>query len=191
MELERAVAVGCAVFLGSRSAELDSDSVLGDYRLGDVAQDQSVGGRKPAGQRSRLLLFDRIVSGVGWLVVVRSPIFSSGDPYFRFRLDRVFQRMCGGLEGATRDCLAARTLVALLIAWNLLFMFQWGTHMIPVRGPISFQDMARAQFTTAPVELKDTLLKYLTHRKDMMNQIENIDVQQIREQQRREHPNLP
>jgi hypothetical protein len=87
--------------------------------------------------------------------------------------------------------ITARTLVALLIVWNLLFMFQWGTHMISVRGHISFKAMARAQFTTAPVRLKDTVLKYLTHRKTMMNQIENIDVQQIREQQLREHPNLP
>jgi hypothetical protein len=85
----------------------------------------------------------------------------------------------------------ARTMVALLIAWNLLFMFQWGTHMIPVRGHISFSAMAGAQVTTAPVRLKDTLLKYLTHREAMMNQIENIDVQQIHQQQRQERPNLP
>jgi hypothetical protein len=86
---------------------------------------------------------------------------------------------------------AARALVAFLIVWNLLFMFQWGSHLIPVRGHISFRDMARAQFTTAPVQLKNTLLKYLGHRKAMMNQIENIDVQQIRERERREHPNVP
>ena len=87
--------------------------------------------------------------------------------------------------------MTARTLVGLFIAWNLLFIFQWGAHLIPVRGPISFKEMARAQFTTAPVQLKSTLLSYLTHRKAMMNQIENIDIQQIREHERREHPHLP
>ena len=89
---------------------------------------------------------------------------------------------CAAVCGSPRAfALAARVLVALLIVWNLLFIFQWGSHMIPVRGHISFRGMARAQFTTAPVQLKNTLLKYLGHRRAMMNQIENVDIQQIRE----------
>ena len=110
---------------------------------------------------------------------------------FVFGLTAFFSGCAAVWKPQRAFAVAARTLVALLILWNLLFMFQWGTHMIPVRGHISFKAMARAQFTTAPVRLKDTLLKYLTHRNTMMNEIENIDVQQIREQQRREHPDLP
>jgi hypothetical protein len=112
-------------------------------------------------------------------------------PIFVFGLTALFSACAAAWNAPRAMAVGARTMVALLIAWNLLFMFQWGTHMISVRGHISFKEMARAQFTTAPVRLKDTLLKYLTHRNTMMNQIENIDVQQIREQQRQERPNLP
>jgi hypothetical protein len=79
-----------------------------------------------------------------------------------------------------------------------LFIFYWGRTRERRNGLqwlglglCSFQTMVRAQFTTSSVRLKDTLLKYPTHRNAMMNQIESIDVQQIREQERREHPNLP
>ena len=110
---------------------------------------------------------------------------------FVFSLTAFFSGCAAVWKAQRAFATSARTLVALLILWNLLFMFQWGTHMIPVRGHISFKDMARAQFTAAPVQLRNTLLKYLSHRRDMMNQIENIDIQQIREQQRRERPDLP
>jgi hypothetical protein len=123
-----------------------------------------------------------------------SRFFLSVTPIFVFGLAAFFSGCAVAWNAPRAMVISARTLVSLLIAWNLLFMFQWGTHMIPVRGQISFSDMARAQFTTAPVQMKNTLLKYLTHRKAMMNQIENIDIQQIREQQRQErleHPNVP
>ncbi len=78
-----------------------------------------------------------------------------------------------------------------------LFIFYWGRTRERRSGLqwlglglCSFQTMVRAQ-CTSPVRLKDALLKYPTHRNAMMNQIESIDVQQIREQERREHPYLP
>jgi len=142
---------------------------------------------------SALTYYYLIASYPAWdgLSSFGSRYFLPVTPIFVFGL-AAFLSGCAAAWRAPRPmAIAARTLVALLIAWNLLFMFQWGAHMISVRGHISFKAMARAQFTTAPVRLKDTLLKYLTHRKTMMNQIETIDVQQIREQQLREHPNLP
>ena len=120
-----------------------------------------------------------------------SRYFLSVTPIFVFGLTALFSACAAAWNAPRAMAVGARTMVALLIAWNLLFMFQWGTHMIPVRGHISFSAMAGAQVTTAPVRLKDTLLKYLTHREAMMNQIENIDVQQIHQQQRQERPNLP
>jgi hypothetical protein len=142
---------------------------------------------------SALTYYYLIASYPAWdgLSSFGSRYFLPVTPIFVFGLT-AFLSGCAAAWRAPRVMeITARTLVALLIVWNLLFMFQWGTHMISVRGHISFKAMARAQFTTAPVRLKDTVLKYLTHRKTMMNQIENIDVQQIREQQLREHPNLP
>jgi hypothetical protein len=142
---------------------------------------------------SALAYYYLIASYPAWdgLSSFGSRYFLSMTPIFVFGLTAFLSGCAAAWKAPRAMAIAARTLIAWLIAWNLLFMFQWGTHMIPVRGHISFQAMARAQFTTVPVRLKDNLLKYLTHRNIMMNQIENIDVQQIREQQRREHPNLP
>jgi glycosyltransferase involved in cell wall biosynthesis len=142
---------------------------------------------------SALAYYYLIASYPAWdgLSSFGSRYFLSVTPIFVFDLTAFLSGCAAAWKAQRAMAIAARTLAALLIAWNLLFMFQWGTHMIPVRGDISFKAMARAQFTTAPVRLKDTLLKYLTHRNAMMNQIENMDVQQIREQQHREHPNLP
>ncbi len=42
------------------------------------------------------------------------------------------------------------SVIALLISWNLAFIFQWGTHMVPARGPISWRQMVRNQFTAVP-----------------------------------------
>ena len=154
------------------------------------------------GKTNRLVARSLLVSALAYYYLIASypawdglssfgsRYFLSVAPVFVFGLTAFFSGCAAAWNAPRAMAVAARTLVAVLIAWNLLFMFQWGTHMVPVRGGISFRAMARAQFTTAPLRLKDTLLKYLTHRKSMMNQIENIDVQQIREQQRREHPNL-
>ena len=34
--------------------------------------------------------------------------------------------------------------------WNLGLIFQWGTHLIPARGPISFREAAYNQFAVVP-----------------------------------------
>ncbi|MFY9529534.1 MAG: glycosyltransferase family 39 protein [Candidatus Acidiferrales bacterium] len=76
----------------------------------------------------------------------------------------------------------ASTLTALFILWNLAFMFQWGTHMIPVRGPISFRDLAYNQVFVVPARVSDSLKEYFTRRKSLMNDIEQRDMKQLRGQ---------
>ena len=61
-------------------------------------------------------------------------------------------------------------------------MFQWGSHLIPARGPISFPEMIRNQFTVVPRQITSQLEKYLFRRKAMMQQIEQRDVEQLKEQ---------
>ncbi len=68
---------------------------------------------------------------------------------------------------------------AVLVLWNLGLIFQWGTHLIPARGPISWRDAAYNQFAVVHVEASQSLKNYLTHRSQMMNRIEQEDVRQL------------
>lgn len=70
-------------------------------------------------------------------------------------------------------------LVVLLVAWNFGFIFQWGTKMIPNRGPISWREMAHNQIALVPGRLFDTGKRYLVKRKALMDTLEREDVRQI------------
>jgi len=45
---------------------------------------------------------------------------------------------------------AASIPLALLALWNIGLMFQWGSHLIPVRGPVSFSEVLHNQFFAVP-----------------------------------------
>jgi hypothetical protein len=69
---------------------------------------------------------------------------------------------------------------AALIIWNLGLVFQWGTHLIPARGPISWREAAYNQVAVVPVRAASTLAYYLTQRRQLMRHIEEGDVKQLR-----------
>jgi hypothetical protein len=75
---------------------------------------------------------------------------------------------------------AACIFLACFIFWNAGLMFQWGAHLIPARGSISFPEMVRNQFTVVPRQITSQLDKYLFRRKAMMQQIEQRDVEQLK-----------
>jgi len=72
--------------------------------------------------------------------------------------------------------------IALLSLWNFGFIFQWGTHMVPARGEISWSQMAYNQFVGVPVHLTRSLQSYFLHRQDMMRDIEQEDIEQQKAQ---------
>jgi hypothetical protein len=72
------------------------------------------------------------------------------------------------------------TATAALILWNLGLIFQWGTHLIPARGPISWRDAAYNQVEVVPVLATRTLNSYFLRRKQLMGHIEEEDVKQLR-----------
>ncbi len=47
--------------------------------------------------------------------------------------------------------------VAIFIVWNLGLIFQWGTHLIPARGPISWRTAAYNQVAVVPVQVAGAL----------------------------------
>lgn len=84
---------------------------------------------------------------------------------------------------ANRHSYAISTVATLvLILWNLGLVFQWGTHLIPVRGPISFGEAAYNQVMVVPREGGRELKSYIVRRHQMMNQIEQQDINQLKKQ---------
>jgi hypothetical protein len=76
----------------------------------------------------------------------------------------------------------ATSITALLVVWNLGLIFQWGTHLIPARGPISWRTAAYNQVAVVPEKAFRTLEAYLTGRGRLMNHIEQQDLQQLKQQ---------
>ena len=109
--------------------------------------------------------------------------FISLAPFFVLGL-AVFLSEFGKWLGRERKTLAlARSVIAALIIWNLGFIFQWGTHMVPARGPISWKQMVRNQFTVVPRRAATELAAYFENRGALMRHIEQEDVRQLRQQE--------
>jgi hypothetical protein len=75
--------------------------------------------------------------------------------------------------------LISAAVLACFTIWNLGMIYQWGTHLIPVRGPISFSQAASNQFHVVPRQIASHLRSYFFRRGDMMRQIEQKDMEQL------------
>ncbi len=71
--------------------------------------------------------------------------------------------------------------IGLLVLWNLGFIFQWGTQLVPDRGPISWRKMAYNQFVVVPQEASGKLTRYFLNRGGLMHQIEQHDLENLKE----------
>ena len=79
-----------------------------------------------------------------------TPLFIVGLAVFLDRFTRVFR--------SPRVAFAAASIfLACFVFWNAGLMFQWGTHLIPARGPISFSEMIRNQFVVVPRQISAQL----------------------------------
>src|SRR5207245_6944448 len=76
---------------------------------------------------------------------------------------------------------AAPCLLALFILWNLGLMFQLSTHLVPARAPVYFHAMIANQFTVVPRSILSRLHSYFFRRSDLMRQIEERDLQQLKQ----------
>ncbi len=92
----------------------------------------------------------------------------------------VFFDRAAQLFRSSRAALAAAlALLAAASLWNVGLMFQWGSHLIPARGPVSFSEIARNQFFVVPRQLSADFQRYIFKRKALMQQIEDRDLQQL------------
>jgi hypothetical protein len=103
-----------------------------------------------------------------------TPLFVLGLAVFLDRFTRIFRNRRTALA-------AACVFLACFVFWNAGLMFQWGTHLIPARGSISFPEMIRNQFFVVPSQITTQFKNYLFGRKAMMQQIEQRDLEQMKE----------
>lgn len=86
---------------------------------------------------------------------------------------------------------AAGMALALLAIWNLGLMFQWGMHLVPERGPISWREVATNQVHAVPAEIAGSLEQYFTGRHRLMQKIEKEDLRQLDEANTPDKPARP
>jgi hypothetical protein len=99
---------------------------------------------------------------------------------FVFGLALLLERIGLYFHDDTRAFVAAGGMVILLAMWNAGFIYQWGEHLLPVRGEISFREMIHNQFFVVPREIGTHLRAYLFKRQDEMHRIEEQDIKQMR-----------
>ena len=105
--------------------------------------------------------------------------FISLTPLFVLGLASLFDWMSRSFN-EHRVSIVATSATALLIVWNMGLIFQWGTHLIPARGPIAWRDASYNQVAVVPVEAARKLESYLTRRKQLMENIEQQDVDHLK-----------
>jgi len=113
--------------------------------------------------------------------------FVSLTPIFVLGLAALLDAFSRLLGRTARAAHLASSVVALLTLWNLGFIFQWGTHMVPARGEISWSAMVRNQFVNVPLRITHSMETYFLHRNEMMQHIEQEDIQQQQLEDRRGH----
>jgi hypothetical protein len=74
------------------------------------------------------------------------------------------------------DFAVAAGAIAILILWNLGFVFQWGTQMLPARGRISWAEMVHNQYAEVPRRVSSGVDNYFERRSGMMKDIEKQDL---------------
>jgi hypothetical protein len=104
--------------------------------------------------------------------------FVSLTPIFVLGLAALLDSFATWVGKTPRTAVLAGAFTFVFVVWNVGFIFQWGTHMVPARGKISWSEMAHNQFVAVPLRLTHSLETYFLHRKDMMQHIEQEDIDQ-------------
>lgn len=104
--------------------------------------------------------------------------FVSLTPVFLIGLAVFFDWLSKAVE-FRRAVWAAGIATAMLILVNFGLMFQWGMHLIPPRGPISWRTAAYNQVTIVPEMATGMVKSYLSGRSRLMNRIEQQDVREL------------
>jgi len=108
-----------------------------------------------------------------------SRFFVSLTPLFVLGLAAFFETVASHLPARESTAVLAG-FIAVFVLWNAGMIFQWGTHLIPARGPISWKSAAYNQVAIVPAKAEGVMKSYLTRRNELMNRIEQEDVEQLK-----------
>jgi hypothetical protein len=106
--------------------------------------------------------------------------FVSLTPLFILGLSFLLECIAAYFRQPRAVLAVSSTLLACFVLWNLGLIYQWGTHLVPVRGPISFRQAAYNQIFVVPAELTTHLRSYFFRRTDLMRQIEQRDIERLK-----------
>jgi hypothetical protein len=70
-------------------------------------------------------------------------------------------------------------LIAALIVWNLGLIFQWGTNIIPNRGPVAWGEVARNQVEVVPGRLLAIARAYAVDRDSVLALLQQEDLREV------------
>lgn len=108
-----------------------------------------------------------------------SRFFVGLTPFFVLGLAALFDWLAHAWHGG-HAAIFSWSVSAVLVVWNLGLMFQWGTHLIPDRGPISWRDAAYNQVVVVPAQAAHSMRNYFLGRRQLMEQIEQQDVRGLK-----------
>ncbi len=97
---------------------------------------------------------------------------------FILGLSVALERFAGFFHRPGTAMMAAAIVLTGFILWNVGLLFQWGLHLVPARGSISWSEMIHNQFFVVPRQISTDSKVYLFRRKDLMQQIEQRDIEQ-------------
>ena len=106
--------------------------------------------------------------------------FISLTPLFIFGLGVTLETVAERFSHRRTAVLVSVMALSCFVFWNLGLIYQWGTHLIPARGPISFSEAAYNQFHVVPRQFGSQLRSYFFRRSDLMQQIEQKDLEQMK-----------
>jgi hypothetical protein len=112
--------------------------------------------------------------------------FVSLTPIFVIGTAAFFNTLSNRL-GDDRTVVLAYSTMTVVVLWNFGLIFQWGTHLMPARGPVSWRETVRNQFFEVPQRAGREVSAYLIGRRNLMEIIEQQDVQQLKSDSDRKH----
>jgi hypothetical protein len=113
--------------------------------------------------------------------------FVSLTPIFVIGLAAFFDWLASALQERSAAWTAG-VATAALIAFNFGLIFQWGVHLIPARGPISWREAAYNEVAVVPAMAVGIMKDYATGRSELMKHIEEQDVRQLTSDQSKGTP---
>jgi hypothetical protein len=135
---------------------------------------------QPATRRAGLVLLGVIVGSV--LLASLSPFYEQSSFGNRFLLPTTPALVVGLAvvsERLRKRRGAVAPVAALLVIWNLGFVFQWAWGMIPKRGPVNFARVARNQVGQVPGEFGSAVRLFLTDRPALVRRVQQVDSDRI------------